>query len=212
MGSPALEEGAGLCAEVLPTGLVTRWPRSSKPAVADCKAAVSPHAAEVSVPALGRQLADPPMVEPFPHSFILGAKPTQPSPSLENSTAEGGRNKRICSWLRPNVPKTHSVCGLPKGLNYFCSIGERILKISGNRARVSWVGLVTSLGDQRTGRALGWRGSLNRQSLRPTLPALTRLGPYTLVPHLVLRDCAALGKPTSLSEPQCLYSQNNYDN
>lgn len=181
-------------------------------AVADCKATLIPHATEVSVPALRRQLTDLPMVELFPHSFIRGAKPTHSSPSLENSTAEEGRNKRICSWLRPNVPRTHSVCGLPKGLNYFCTIGEQILKISGNRARVSWVGLVTSLGDQRTGRALGWRGSLNHQSLLPTWPALTRLGPYTLGPHLVLMDCAALGKKTSLSEPRCLYSQNNYDN
>lgn len=79
-----------------------------------------------------QQLTTLPMGKPFPHSFILGAKPGSSSASLENSTAGGGRDKGICAWLRPSVPRTHSVCGPPKGLNYFCSTGGQMPKIPGN--------------------------------------------------------------------------------
>lgn len=156
--------------EVQPTGHVTCWPLSSKlwlPA----RSPLTPHATEVSLSLTsGNSLPPCLMVEAFPRSFILGAKPSHSAPSLENSKAGGGRDERICAWLRPNTPRTRSVCGPPNGLNYFCSIGGQIPKIPGNGAHVPWVGWMTSLGNKRAGRALGCTGSLNHRSLVPTLP------------------------------------------
>lgn len=144
-------------------------------AVAACNATVMPQATEVSVPTCGqRQLTTLPVVEPFPHSFILGAEPGHSSPSLENSTA-GGWDDKICAWLRPSVPRTHSVCGQPQGLNYFCSTGGQIPKTPGNRARVSWVGLVTSLGEEGPGKSTGLEGKPEPPaSLLPTLPSFSK--------------------------------------
>lgn len=152
----------------------------------------------LSVPTLGQQLTTLPMVEAVPHSLNLGAKPSHSSPSLENSTTEGGRDERICAWRRPNIPRTRSVCGPPKGLNYFCSTGGQIPKIPGNGAHVPWVGLMTSLGNKKIGRALGCTGSLNHWSLVPTLPGSRETSTYTLVPCLTLIDCVALSEQTNL--------------
>lgn len=105
-------------------------------------------------PTLRQQLTTLPITEPFPHSFILGAKPGHSSsPSLERSTAEGGRDERICAWLRPNVPRTHSICGPPKRLNYFCSTGGQIPKIPGNLCSMGAIGDLTGRpeGRQSTG-------------------------------------------------------------
>lgn len=142
------------------------------------------------------------MVEAFPHSLNLGAKPSYSSPSLENSTAEGGKDERICAWRRPNIPRTRSVCGPPKGLNYFCSTGGQIPKIPGNGAHVPWVGLMTSLGNKKVDRVLCGMGSLNHRSLVPTLPGSRKTSTYTLVPYLTLTDCVALGELTCFSESQ----------
>jgi len=113
---------------------------------------------------------------PFPHTFILGAKPASSSLSQENSIAEG-RDGIICTWLRSSVPTCweHLVGAPPKGLNYLCSRGSQIPKITGNRVGISWVGLEISLGN-REGVAGGtrYRERLDHWSLRPTSPGSSK--------------------------------------
>ena len=152
---------------------------------------------------------------PFPHSFITGAKPAHSSPSLENSIA-GGRDERVCTWLRPQVPRTHSeylVGGPPKGLNYLCSTGGQIPKIPGNRVGMSWVGLETSLGDREGGESMGggeaWTtGHSDPPCLAPVRRA--RAGLLCSSPTSGVKDYVALGQRPYFSEPQCQYSQKKY--
>ena len=103
--------------EALP-GLIAGRPRSAlSKAVATSKATAPPPHSHGQQAAYGPAMAQR---TPFPHPFILGAKPGHSSPSLENSPADAGRDERICVWVGSNVPRTHlehPVCGRPKGLN-----------------------------------------------------------------------------------------------
>lgn len=155
---------------------------------------------------------------PFPHPFLLGANPGHSSPSLENSPADGGRDERICAWLRPNIPRKYSEqsSGQPKGLSDFCST-------CGKFPRFQVTGLGVHRRDwwpsgemERGGRTRGCRGSLNHQSLLSTWlgPSKTSRDPEScvLVLHLILRTTVAFNKSACFSEPQSLFSQNKYNN
>ena len=84
----------------------------------------------------------------------------------------------ICTWIRSSVPRTcseHLVGAPPKGLNYLCSRGSQIPKITGNRVGISWVGLEISLGNREgVARSTGCRERLDHWSLRPTSPGSSK--------------------------------------
>lgn len=97
----------------------------------------------------------------------------------------------------------HSVCDMPERLNYYCSTGGQIPKMTSDSPEISGVGLLMSSRDGER-RVLGWKIKPESTSQR------SRVWTSNGAPQLTLMY--GLGQINLGLLAPCLYSRNNHNN